>query len=1239
MQNERSKVINNNAKTLITVSKFYTYLNNLLIISPKRRLGIWRKVFGEKGESKKCFVSVSGDSVMEPECFGVAKRELSILEEKGVSQRGYNSSLNDIMDLKPFSDLKGRDIHSLSYWYIPNSVKHQYYVNYNLNRLSDWQVNTLSYILNYMVFQEDLSIEQQNYMLTTNSFQDLSPYLIISPNVNENQTICEIVALSSLLYSGGNILAIFPNPQKCDAYYQRCKCLFGSNSLNLRIELFGQSSRTINASWFPNIDLTICTLEKANSLINRLISDNMLNECIKTVIVDDINFIEDPERGHLLENILTKISYVNLVSDYYIKNNNYKGKSGPLTCLYVSNGGISNLDIYKNALKVGRIFENHKYEKECEPDVYIKRGNSLYFWDKLKYNNQSLNENEKFEIIEIFKNDKNNNIFQQTAISDLKYFSDLILESLMNNKKALIFCPTIEWCRKSLKIISMEISEILLNKENNVTSTQKNLINDKFGSFLSQISQDKPYRIEMIENLKRVTKDGFQLENDFLLLDGILNYGIAIHNSKLSFKERKLIEDAFKNNHLKVLFCTSLHMMDSEIKADRIIIRSIGLGKINNLTKNKTGNREWISKNTLKQFFNRISHCNTDITAKPEMHASSNTCTLNLAGTTGFKRGIFIFTGNDLEFKYLNNMLNESDFQSLEFKSYLSELNLFRLILELIQTDLVKDLRGLELLISKLTFRGNLEALKSHSVLDTFSKDRQKLSHNSQEQGLNKDILLSLSFMVMNQLVSFDLGKDNYNINEISLSDKYVYQFQDKFEHLKSPIISSKYALIGLKTKDKLNKSILNIILRQNDFLTKLGSGKKYLISFFNSIGGSFISDCQIFGTCLANSIIKLQLHPCIILEVYSDLIKSKLIGIDLSNNLQIFILGLLAYNGSHFKVNWNNYLQIFSELTPGEMEIADFNGINFKVISEISRTVTSNPNLIPELSKLSPISIQLSYFYSETLNFKGMIEKYRLISIYRFYYACFLKDLCNPMMTFELIVAKYSLESTTIRLIINSFNQSINVVSNLCKSIGWLELAEIILNINDHLKSSVSIRNVKYLYKITQEQNQYQNTYSNTSHSIIGSKALQNDHYIDQQDISRIMNYVNSIISLSHNITPNIAISLYFSGLNCIENISTASTETLLRAIQNASKLDDYFGIFSNKPPESNLNLIVICQEIIQQAKKALSKSDNPQDLDSLSNSDNYTENHEIDIDLNDLDLEFDQDLGEILTTKSKAL
>lgn len=1231
MQNERAKRTYFNAKTLITPSKFYTYLNNLLIISPRRRLGIWRRVFGEKGESKKCFVSVSGDSVLEPECFGVAKKELSILEEKGISLRGYNSSLNSIMDLKPFSDFKGYDMHSLSYWYIPNSVKHQYYVNYNLSRLSEWQVDTLSQILNFMVFEEDPPIEKQNNIFTNNSYQALSPYLIISPNVCENLTICEIVALNSLLYSGGNVLVIFPNPQKCDSYYQRCKLLFGNNSLNLRIELFGQSSRPIGTSWFPNIDLTVCTLEKSNLLINRLISDNMLSECIKTIIIDDINFVQDSERGHLLENILTKITYVNLVNEFCIKNNHVKRRSGPLTCLYISNEKIHNLKIYRDVLKVGGIFENYKYEIECEPEVYIKKGNNVFFWNKVKSN--QIMDNKKYDIIEIFENDKNNNSFQKAAISDLKYFSDLILESLISNKKALVFCPTIEWCRKSLQTIIIEISEIISDKENSTPSTNKqNLKNNKIRLFTNQINQDRPLRINIIEHLKKVSKSGSKMKNDLLILDGILNYGIAIHNSKFSFKERKVIEDAFKNDHLKILFCTSLHMMDSEIKADRIIIRSIGIGKINNLAKNKTGNREWISKNTLKQFFNRIYHSNSKITAKTEMHASSNTCILNHE-ETNFKKGIFIFTNNDLEFNYLDNLLNDGDFQSFEFASHLSKLNLFRLILELIQTDLIRCVGDLELLISGLTFRGKLEESKFNSFLDILVKENQKIPKTIQDKGLNEDILLSLSFMLINQLIFFYSGKEYYNINEIFISNKHVQQLQDKFEHLKSPIFSSKYALIGLKTKDKVNKSISGIILRQNDFLIKLGSGRRYLISFFNTIG-SYIGNSQIIGTYLANALVQSQLHPCIALEIYSDLVKSKLLGIDLLNNLHIFILGLLAYNGSHLKVNWSNYIQIFSELTPGEILIADLYGVNFKVISEVVRTVTSNPNLIPDLTKLSPVSIQLSYFYSETLNFKGVIEKYRLIYIYRFYYAIFLRDLCNPTMTFELIMAKYSVDSNTIKLIVNSFTLSINAVSSLCRSIGWLDLGEIISNIKNHLESSISIRNVKYLYKITQEKNQYQminSTHANVSNinnDVSGSKLLQNDYYLDQQDISRIMNYVNMVTSLNHYITPNIAISFYFSGLNSIENIATASKETLLKSIQNANKLDDYFGQFTNKPPESNLNLIVICQEIIQQARKVLLKSQNHHDLDSLSNSDIYTENHEIDIDLNELDMEFFQNL-----------
>lgn len=1234
MQGERNKGPGCNVKALATISKFYTYTNNLLIIYPRRRLGIWRRVFDESGSSRKCFVSVSGDSVLEPECFGVAKRELSILEENGISHRGYNSSLSSVMDLKPFSDFKGVDMRSLSYWYIPNSVKHQYYVNYNLDNLTDWQVDTLSRILSTVVIEkEPLSgkldkVSQHHCSQMQAPAPSPSPYLIVSPNVSENLTICEVVALNGLLYSGGNILAIFPNPQKCDSYYQRCKSLFGGGSVNLRIELFGQSSRDISSSWFPNIDLTICTMEKANTLINRLIFDNMLSECIRTIIIDDISMIGDSEKGHLLENILTKVTYVNLFHESDASRSSYKhGRNGKITCLYVSNGRVSNLETFKEVLRVGQVFENGKDESEYEPDVYIKKNNHLFFWNKGS-SGRLARDAGNFEISEIFENDKCSSSLKQTAVNDLKYLSDLILESLVNDRKTLVFCPTIEWCRKSLLAISTEISEILSNRGKRVSSAEELQKSNRLAQFASKMAQSKPSRAKIIANLNKVPKNGSQVESDSLLSEAILNYGIAIRNLKLLFKERRVIEDAFKENHLKVLFCTSFHMMDSEIKADRIIIRSIGLGKINELAKHKTGNREWISKSTLKQFFSRIDHSCPQKPAQTQMHVSKEACTVLWAGSE-FKGGVFIFTSNDLEFGYLDALLNDGDFGGVEFASHLSQLNLFRLILELVQTDLVRDVGSLELLVSRLTFRGRLEGSKPRSVVDLLAGDYQAMLQQSQGGiGLGEDILMSLSFLMVNQLIFFGSSGKDYNASEIHLSDTYMSQLQDQFGYLKSPIISSKYALIGSKTKDKLNKSVLGIILRQNDLLTKFGSGRRYCLSFFSSLGPC-IGSYRIFGTSLATALVQSQLHPCIVLEIHSELFRTKLTGLNLSSNLHVFVLGLLAYNGSQLRVNWNNYLRVFSDLTPKEMEIADLYGVNFKVISEIARTMTSNPGLIPDLSRLSPASIHLSYFYLETINFKALIEKYRLISVYRFYYACFLRDLCNPVMTFDLIMAKYSVDPNMVRLIINSFHLSIKTVSTICKLVGWIELGEIVLNIKNLLESSISIRNVKYLYKITQEQQSHSKGLLD-ARCAPGPQLQLEDHSIDQQEISRIMNYVSLLLTISHHITPNIAISLYFSGLSCIENIATASTDIILRSLQNASKLDDYFGQFTNKPPPTpNLNMLVTCQKIIQEAKNALSQSENHHDLDSLSNSDICTDQNEIDLDLNNFDLELIQGLG----------
>lgn len=59
---------------------------------------------------------------------------------------------------------------------------------------------------------------------------------------------------------------------------------------------------------FMSIDVAVCTIEKANNLINRLLEENELDH-LGTMVIDELHMIGDTSRGYLLELLLTKIRF------------------------------------------------------------------------------------------------------------------------------------------------------------------------------------------------------------------------------------------------------------------------------------------------------------------------------------------------------------------------------------------------------------------------------------------------------------------------------------------------------------------------------------------------------------------------------------------------------------------------------------------------------------------------------------------------------------------------------------------------------------------------------------------------------------------------------------------------------------------------------------------------------------------------------------------------------------------
>ena len=337
--------------------------------------------------------------------------------------------------------------------------------------------------------------------------------LVFSAPTSAGKTlVAELIALKCVLENRKKVLIILPFVSVAHEKTAYLQSVFEPQGVRVGGFMGNQSP----AGGFASVDIAICTIEKANSLVNHLLEERAVHE-LGAVIVDELHMIGDRHRGYLLELLLTKVLYIERV-----------GKSFSLKIQLV---GMS--ATLPNVGLLARWLQAQLYSTDFRPtplQEMVKIGSTLY--------------DTQFKVIREFD--------RSEAIPGDE--DDVLLicrERILKGHSVLIFCPTKVWCENLASTLAEAQGRFI---RSNPTEAKRFL--------------DFPALIGVCEQLRRT-----QVGLDRVLERTVPN-GVAFHHAGLTFEEREIIEGAFRHTQVKVLVTTTTLSSGVNLPARLVIVRT-----------------------------------------------------------------------------------------------------------------------------------------------------------------------------------------------------------------------------------------------------------------------------------------------------------------------------------------------------------------------------------------------------------------------------------------------------------------------------------------------------------------------------------------------------------------------------------------------------------------------------------------------------------------------------------------
>ncbi|XP_076278096.1 DNA polymerase theta [Lasioglossum baleicum] len=402
------------------------------------------------------------------------------------------SGMENSTEIHPsISTIGTQDRYKLASWGLPPNILQKYEAR-GVKEMFKWQLECLT---NHKVMEEKRNLV---YSAPTSAGKTL---------------VAEILMIKTVLERRKKVIFILPFVSVVREKMYYFQDLLSDSGV--RVE--GFMGGVAPPGGFAATQIAIATIEKANSLVNRLMEENELIN-LGAVVIDELHLVGDPNRGYLLELLLTKLKYMTLRDENV--NIQLIGMSATLPNLSLLAEWLD-AELYKTDFRPIPLNEQCKIDK----NVY---DNKLCLVRTL--------------------------IPMPEITSDTDDILHLCIETISDGHSVLIFCSTKNWCEKLAEQIAAAFFK--LGRENT-----------PLGAILRH--QLNPTLIsETLEQLKRSPTG---LDN---VLKHTVSFGIAFHHAGLTMDERDIIEGSFRSGSLRVLVATSTLSSGVNLPARRVIVRS-----------------------------------------------------------------------------------------------------------------------------------------------------------------------------------------------------------------------------------------------------------------------------------------------------------------------------------------------------------------------------------------------------------------------------------------------------------------------------------------------------------------------------------------------------------------------------------------------------------------------------------------------------------------------------------------